>query len=305
MATTAPHELYGVYALIGPHLKTDKIGGVVGDAKHGSGYHLSLDALRARGLEGSDYSTICPADKRGKRNQAAGLDITFGSLSELITVHTRLKVACEKHDPRTAPIREIIGTLDGRNVSGYNRVATGSGSRSRVGWTASGFSDKSHLWHEHISCLRDTVNDANAMAGIAELVCGLPAGALGWKSPGEVAVPSTTPASGSKPAPAPKPVEVKVSLSALVKAFKADPARPQGGTTSGSVDDVKAVEWALFKEGVLPKEFAEDASAGSSTGVAYQKWQRELGFTGKDADGIPGRASLVALGAKYGFKVVA
>lgn len=303
-STVAPHELYGVYALISPYLKSEKIGGVVGDAKHGSGYHLSRDALKARGLT-SDYSIVCPADKRGPGNQAAGIDITFGRLDELITVHTRLKVACEKKDPRIAPVREIIGTLDGKNVSGYNRVATGSGSRSRVGWTSSGFSDKSHLWHEHVSCLRDTVNDENAMLGLAEVICGLKAGALGWKSTDVVAVPPTTPAPGGTPVEAPKPVEVKVSLKELVKAFKLDPARPQGGTTSGSVDDVKAVEWALMAEGLLPKEFAEDGSAGSSTHVAYAKWQRELGFTGKDADGLPGKTSLVALGARYGFKVVA
>ena len=88
MATTvAPHALYGIYALIAPYYKTDKIGGVVGDARHGSGYHLSRDALKARGL-GGDYSIQCPADKRGPGNTASAIDITFGSLTELVTCET-------------------------------------------------------------------------------------------------------------------------------------------------------------------------------------------------------------------------
>ncbi|MCY4726688.1 N-acetylmuramoyl-L-alanine amidase [Nocardioides sp. STR2] len=47
-------------------------------------------------------------------------------------------------------------------------------------------------------------------------------------------------------------------------------------------------------------------AALKSEGVpTYRRWQQSLGYTGKDADGIPGRASLVALGDKHGFRVVA
>lgn len=183
MATTAPSALWGVYGLIAPHLKSEEISGIVGDAKHGSGYHLSPQDLRARGLGKSDYSLQAPADKRGKDDQAAGIDIKLND-AEMKLVTQRLRAACEANDARVECVREFIGCLDRVSVCGYNRYATGSGSRSRVGWVASGFSDTSHRWHIHISCFRDTVNDRNAMAGLAELICGLPAGALGWKADG-------------------------------------------------------------------------------------------------------------------------
>lgn len=35
----------------------------------------------------------------------------------------------------------------------------------------------------------------------------------------------------------------------------------------------------------------------------YRKWQQALGYTGKDADGIPGEASLTELGKRHGFVV--
>lgn len=297
--TTAPAALARIFTRVNPYLKTVENGGVVGDAKHGSGYHLSRNALIARGLK-SDYSVLCPADKRGSGTYAAAIDLTFGSLSELVTVTKRLRAACEAKDPRVEPLREHIGTLDGRNVCGYNRVATGSGSRSRVGWTASDFSDSSHLWHAHLSVLRAYVTDENMMTGLAEIVAGLAAGALGWHEDGKLPPPATLPPVVSVPA-----TTVKVSLKALVAAFKADPKRPQGGTTPGSDDDVKAVEWALYKAGLLDKKYAEDGSAGSLTVEAYAAFQRSLGYSGDDADGIPGEASLKALGKKYGFEVVA
>lgn len=36
----------------------------------------------------------------------------------------------------------------------------------------------------------------------------------------------------------------------------------------------------------------------------YAAWQTRLGYTGPDADGIPGEVSLTKLGARYGFRVV-
>lgn len=311
MATTkAPHATYRIFAQVAPHLNTVEMGGVVGDARHGSGYHLSPAALKARGL-GGDYSIQCPADKDGGDSYASAIDLTFGSLSELVTVTKRLRKACEDDDPRVEPLREHIGSVDGRNVCGYNRVSTGSGSRARVGWHATGFSDKSHLWHAHLSILRRYNQLANDMTGLAEIIAGVAPGALGWKDPELKAEakpttkPKPVPVVTTPQSPVDTPTVVEVSLKALTKAFKLDPDRPQGGTTAGSEDDVKAVEWALMKAKLLPKEFADDGSAGSSTGVAYAKWQRKLGYRGADADGMPGKVSLSKLGASYGFKVTA
>lgn len=94
-----------------------------------------------------------------------------------------------------------------------------------------------------------------------------------------------------------------VDLAKLQAAAKADPDRQQGGTTPGAAASVKIVEAALVAEGLLDKRLAGDGSFGSSTVAAYRAWQQRLGYTGNDADGIPGRSSLEALGKKRGFTV--
>jgi hypothetical protein len=42
----------------------------------------------------------------------------------------------------------------------------------------------------------------------------------------------------------------------------------------------------------------------ASTTRLYKRWQKRQGYYGKDADGLPGRASLSALGKLHGFKVI-
>jgi hypothetical protein len=96
-----------------------------------------------------------------------------------------------------------------------------------------------------------------------------------------------------------------VDLSRVVTAAQQDPRRPQGGTTKGSVGHVRIVEAALQAEGLLSSRFSGDGSFGSSTVKAYSRWQRKLGFTGKDANGIPGRKSLERLGKRHRFSVTA
>ncbi|MBA9050791.1 MULTISPECIES: CHAP domain-containing protein [Streptomyces] len=100
------------------------------------------------------------------------------------------------------------------------------------------------------------------------------------------------------PKPAPKPI---VKLANVVAAAKADPSAAQGHTTHAA--DVKLVEAALRAEGLLDAKYAGDGSYGTTTIEAYAKWQRKLGFSGKDADGIPGKATLTKLGDAHGFKV--
>lgn len=94
-----------------------------------------------------------------------------------------------------------------------------------------------------------------------------------------------------------------VSLKALQAAARADPGRRQGGTTAGSADDVRLVEDALRREGLLSKSWTGDGAFGTRTVAAYAAWQRRCGYTGDDADGIPGGTTLRRLGAKYGFTV--
>lgn len=101
----------------------------------------------------------------------------------------------------------------------------------------------------------------------------------------------------------PTPAKPKVDLSLLVSAAKTDPGAAQGHVTY--MTGTNLTEDALVKEGFLSKAYAHDGSFGSTTKAAYKKWQIKLGYTGSDADGIPGSTSLKKLGAKYGFDVVA
>jgi hypothetical protein len=218
MSTLAPPNLYRMYKMLDPYLPSLRIGGVVGDTAHvkGGGYHISRDDLK-RGGQGADYSIQAPADKRGPGNYASAIDLTLNP-AEMKAVSSRLKAAMEgkDYDDRIEPLREFIGTIDGRNVCGWNRYQTGR----RTGWYSSGYSDSSHLWHVHLSFFRDYCNDANSVAGVAEVVAGLPKGALGWKGAGATAPVATPPKptlpTVPKPAPAetptpPKPEEPKLT----------------------------------------------------------------------------------------------
>jgi hypothetical protein len=103
------------------------------------------------------------------------------------------------------------------------------------------------------------------------------------------------------PTPLPKPTKPVVDLSKLVAAAKSNPAAKG---TPVTYSGVKTVETALVDAGLLAKRYS-DGHYGTTTLAAYAAWQKRCGYTGKDADGIPGRTSLERLGNKYGFTVVA
>ncbi|MEH0552596.1 peptidoglycan-binding domain-containing protein [Streptomyces sp. B21-101] len=97
----------------------------------------------------------------------------------------------------------------------------------------------------------------------------------------------------------------KVSLAHVVAAARKDPPAADGHTTYKA--EVLLVEKALKAEGFLAAEYV-DGSFGTKSLAAYARWQRSPaggGYTGADADGVPGTASLRLLGARHGFQVVA
>lgn len=67
-------------------------------------------------------------------------------------------------------------------------------------------------------------------------------------------------------------------------------------------DDVKVVQSALID--LLQANVKVTGKFDKATSDAYKLWQNKLGFHGKDADGLPGKSSLSAMGKEYGFKVV-
>lgn len=164
----APAAIVGLYRTVQKHLsvRTDGLPPSAFIAAAKNGYHDS----RA-GNPSSDYSVQAPADRRGDRHAASAVDISL-SPAGMRLVTTRLVNACKEKDPRVECVREVIGSYDGNAVVTYNRYATGSGTRSRVGLFY-GISDNSHRWHVHISFFRDYANDEAAMQGVADVITGV------------------------------------------------------------------------------------------------------------------------------------
>jgi hypothetical protein len=82
----------------------------------------------------------------------------------------------------------------------------------------------------------------------------------------------------------------------VLLACQVDPPKPDTGLTPGAQAHVLPVEQALRTEGLLAAAQA-DGHYGIATLDAYATWQRSLGFTGIDANGVPGRTSLTQLGS--------
>lgn len=95
-----------------------------------------------------------------------------------------------------------------------------------------------------------------------------------------------------------KPV---VNLKRVIAAAKRDPALFFNRKTYPR--DVLVLQRALYQEGLLVRKFV-NGSYNKKTVIAYSEWQKRLGYTGSDADGIPGLRSLKTLGSKYNFIVV-
>ncbi|MFG2637992.1 endolysin [Streptomyces sp. NPDC048362] len=103
------------------------------------------------------------------------------------------------------------------------------------------------------------------------------------------------------PSPPQPSITRQVSLSHVMYAAQHDPAAAQA---SSYMADVLLVKRALHAEGLLDSQYV-DGSFDAKTVAAYAAWQRKLGYTGSDADGLPGQASLTRLGDKHGWLVTA
>lgn len=86
-----------------------------------------------------------------------------------------------------------------------------------------------------------------------------------------------------------------VDMEAVVKAAQWDPAKSGTGVTAGAGLSVRLVETALRQRGLLEAAYV-DGHFGTRTLAAYAQWQRQLGYGGIDATGLPGKTSLTKLG---------
>lgn len=94
-----------------------------------------------------------------------------------------------------------------------------------------------------------------------------------------------------------------VSLSLIREAARVDP--PRASYLARYPSGTKLVERALVRDGNLSTIYADKVGHfGSATVKAYAQWQRECGYSGADADGIPGRITLTKLGKKHNLFTV-
>ena len=123
------------------------------------GYHNVRSALPS-----SDYSTgrDIAADKLGPAGKASAIDLTM-SAAAMKLYSKRLDDAARAKDPRLRKggrpiLREFIGTKDGKTVYcwvfvGGKALGVGADSGPDPG------RDSSHLWHLHLSFIREFIDD--------------------------------------------------------------------------------------------------------------------------------------------------
>jgi peptidoglycan hydrolase-like protein with peptidoglycan-binding domain len=85
-------------------------------------------------------------------------------------------------------------------------------------------------------------------------------------------------------------------MAATLKAAQIDPRRADDTLTPGAKRSVLLVEQALRAKHLLAAKWV-DGYFGTTTVAAYTKYQKALGYTGLDANGLPGKSSLTKLGA--------
>lgn len=157
------------------HEPSAKLGGIDADKP---GYHEKRADIIARG-DLDDYSiSQVAADQRGSSYVASAIDITLpdGPNSKMTLYTGRLRTAALDRDQRLyvrggPTLREYIGTTNGTSVECY--VFTG-GVPLGVG-SDSGFDSgrsTSHLWHIHLSWIRQHAQDWAALDGVLSVMLG-------------------------------------------------------------------------------------------------------------------------------------
>jgi len=150
----APAAIKHLFDTVKASIPSAVMAGIVGDSAHTYGYHRGRDFV-----SGNDYSVQTPPDKKGDGQAACALDISWNKASDHYTVSQRLLNA--KHDSRMNAAREFYGSTNGNTVCGWDYY-----------YDYAVTSDDSHLWHIHLSILRQYCNDDAALQKIAQVITG-------------------------------------------------------------------------------------------------------------------------------------
>lgn len=102
--------------------------------------------------------------------------------------------------------------------------------------------------------------------------------------------------SGAAPRAAAAAALPDANMELVLLAAQRDPYKSGTQITPGAGPSVLLVERALAARKLLAARYV-DGHFGTSTIAAYARYQRSLGYTGLDANGMPGRTSLTRLGA--------
>lgn len=145
------------------HHPSVQLGGIYANKP---GYHGTRAAQ-----SGGDYSIAYAIDRRGPSDKAAAIDLTFpeaqrGDFRAMRLYTARLDAAARAKDPRlyrpdgSRVLRELIGTMDGRQTYAYD-LQTRRADNNR---------DDSHMWHLHLSVTRAYVEDWSILAGVLSVL---------------------------------------------------------------------------------------------------------------------------------------
>jgi hypothetical protein len=150
----APKAIQHLFDTVRASIPSANMGGIIGDSAHDYGYHRGRDYV-----SGSDYSVQTSPDKKGDGQAACALDISWDRAEDHYAVSQRLLNA--KNDARMNAARSFFGSTNGRDVCGWDYYYGGACT-----------SDDSHLWHVHLSILRQYANDDAALQKIAQVIIG-------------------------------------------------------------------------------------------------------------------------------------
>lgn len=263
--TYAPTDLMAVrkYLLTSTGLSGDAVG-IVGDPDHAAtgGYHEGNDDLARVGRLSTDYSKRESARDRPGTNAASAIDIgefVHGAVS-LRSLTLGFVDACQRGDPRTADVREVIFTPDGSTVRRFDRL----------GIRTTG--DSSHLFHTHISFFRDSegrrARPDNVLGLLQELIEGNDMGGYGYPDPG-------------------MPIAEAYRMDALMAGSETVRGGPYAGEPMWLVGAVKRLETAA----------AADATRDAAAKVAIDALAQALAAAGGSVDSAAIIARMDAIAA--------
>lgn len=154
----------------GPGTQDEQLAGIVHGPNDTPGFHWSRNELAAAGALGN-YSMADARNRTGgiaHPDLASALDFHFGPTG-MITVTKRLIASAkDPNDHRLDGVYEFCGTTSGTAPHPYTVATNTDDPANTQGW------DYSHVTHVHLSFWRDTVNNYDAIKGVADVIAGLP-----------------------------------------------------------------------------------------------------------------------------------